>query len=172
MPADPNKFQFVAKVVDQKSQLGLSGFTVQLVDPRDPSSVLASGATDRTGNAVLSLTKDQAEKLANEKVDLTLVILNSAGQTLQKVQNAVCSHPNQVETQVASLPLSADTTAALEVANSLNARDSAQLASLTAKADQLKTVYAVREQDIQDQLTQIQATISAIQAELQPPANP
>lgn len=170
--ADPNKFQFVAKVLDQNSQLGLPGLRVQLSDQRTPGTVLASGTTDSNGNAIVSLTKDKAERLATDKADLTLTILNSAGKTLYTTPNVVCAHADHVETQVAAIAASADTAPALAVANRLNAADTALLNSLNAKVDQLKTAFAVKKQDLQTKIAQVQSTISAIQSELKPGANP
>ncbi len=163
---DPNKFQFVAKAIDQESQLGLPGLTVQLSEPRKRGKVLARGTTDKSGNAILSLAKDEAERLTNEKMDLTVTILNSAGKTLHTAQNAVCCHANQVQTHVASIATSEDSAAAVQVASRLSARDTALLASLNAKIDQLTTAYTSRKQGLQDTIAQIQVTISAIQEEL------
>lgn len=169
---DPNRFQFVAKAVDQASQLGLPGLTVQLLDPRKPGNPIATGTTDANGNVVLSLNKDQAEGLANDKVDLTLTILNSAGKVLRTAPNSVCSHANHVESQVATIASSSDTAAGLALATLLSARNSTLLTSLNAKLAQLPTLFANRKQDVQTKITQIQDTITAIQAELNPLARP
>lgn len=172
LTADPNKFQFVAKAVDQQSQLGLPGLTVQLSDPRKPGTPVASGTTDSNGNAVLSLTKDQAEGLANDKTDLTLTILNSDGKTLYTAPKVVCVHTDHVETQIAAIASSADTAAALGVANQLNAADVALLNSVNAKADQLNAAFAARKQDLQTKIVQVQSTIAAIQSELKTGTQP
>src|SRR5208337_3721454 len=170
--AVPDRFQFVVKAIDQKSQLGLPGLTAQILDSQKPGAVLASGSTDGNGSAVLFLTKEQADSLANDKMDLTLTIVNSSGKMLFTAPNVVCAHANRVETQVATIAASGDTAAALGVAIQFNAADSALLASLNARGDQLKTLFANRKQDIQDKITQIQNTITAIQAELKPGAQP
>ncbi len=171
LDADPNKFQLVVKAVDQPSQMPLPGLSVQLTDARSPETILVNGLTDLDGNAVLTLAKDQTDKLTGKNADLTLTILSPSGKPLQTIEKGVCSHPNQVETRVASIATSADTAPSLDVANRVNTERTAMLASLTAKAGQLKALYASRIQDIQTQLSQIQATIAAIQAELNSPSN-
>jgi hypothetical protein len=169
LAANPSTFQLVAKVVDQQSQFGLPGLTVQLSDPDDPNVALATAITDTSGNAILSLSRQKAAK--KKAGDLTLTILNSSGKSLYSAPNAVCAHTNQVETHIAAIPSSQDTAASLEVATQLSSRDTSLVSSLTAKIDQLKTAYAASKQDIQNQITQIQSTISAIQAELNPVSN-
>ena len=171
LAADPSKFQLVVKAVDQQSQMPLPGLTVQLTDARSPETILVNGLTDLDGNSVLSLAKDQTDKLTGKNADLTLTILSPSGTTLQTIEKGVCSHPNQVETRVASIAASADTAASLDVANRVNTERSALLASLTAKAGQLKALYASRTQDIQTQLSQIQTAITAIQAEINSSTN-
>jgi len=169
----PNLFQLVTKAIDQQSQLGLPGLTVQLSDPSDPEAALASATTDSSGNAILSLSRQKAASLAKEKTgDLTLTILNSAGKSLYSAANAVCAHPNQVETQIAAIPSSADTSPSLQLATDQNTRDTTLLNSLTAKLEQLQVFYASQKQDIQTRITQMQSTIAAIQGELSPPTNP
>jgi|HubBroStandDraft_1064217.scaffolds.fasta_scaffold124863_2 hypothetical protein len=173
LTANPNQFQLVAKAVDQQTQLGLPGLTVQLSDPSDPATAIATATTDTSGNAILSLSRQKAASLAKEKAgDLTLTILNSAGKSLYSAANAVCAHPNQVETQIAAIPSSADTAPALQIATQQSTRNTTLLNSLTTKLDQLKVVYASRKAAIQTQVTQIQSIIAAIQAELNAPANP
>ncbi len=172
LEADPSKFQLVVKAVDKQSQLALPGLTVQLTDPRSPETILANGLTDLDGNAVLSLNKDQAGKLTGKNVNLTLAILGPSGKILQTIEKGIGIHPNQVEARVASLAASAETAPSLDIANRLNTERGAILASLTAKVDQLKTAYAGRSQDIQNQMSQVQAAITAIRAELNPTSQP
>lgn len=168
--ADPNQFQLVAKAVDQQSQLGLPGLTVHLSDPSDSASAVATATTDSNGNAVLALSRQKAASLAKEKTsDLTISILNSDGKSLYSASNAVCAHANQVETHVAAIPSSQDTAPSLAFATQQSTSDNDLLKSLTAKLDQLKVFYAAQKQDIQTQITQIQSTIAAIQAELNAP---
>jgi hypothetical protein len=168
-----NVFQLVAKAIDQKSHLALPGLTVQLSEPSDPHAAIASATTDSSGNAILSLSRQKASSLAKEKAgDLTLTILDSAGKSLYSAANAVCAHPNQVETHVAAIPSSAGTAPSLELATDQSTRDTTLLNSLTAKLDQLKIFYAAQKQDIETHIAQMQSTIAAIQAELQPPTNP
>ena len=170
LAANPNQFQLVAKAVDQQSQLGLPGLTVQLSDPAAPEAPIATAVTDSNGNAILSVSRQKAARLAKGKTgDLTLTVINSAGTSLYSAPNAVCAHPNQVETHVAAIPSSADTAPAVQIASQQFARDTTQLNSLTTKLDQLKVVYSARKQAIQTQITQIQSTIAAIQAELNVP---
>jgi hypothetical protein len=165
--ADPSLFQLVAKAVDQQSQLGLPGLTVQLSDPSDPESAVATATTDSNGNAILSLSRQKAASLAKEKTsDLTISILNSEGRSIYSVPNAVCAHANQVETHIAAIPSSQDTASSLAFATRQSASDNDLLKSLTAKLDQLKLSYAAQKEDIQAQITQIESTIAAIQAEL------
>jgi hypothetical protein len=167
LEANPNQFQLVAKAVDQQSQLGLPGLTVQLSDPSEPETAVATATTDANGNAILSLSRQKAASLAKEKAgDLTVSILNSDGKSLHSVANAVCAHPNQVETYIASIPASDDTAPALQAATAQSAEDTALLDSLTAQLGTLKTFYAGQQQALQTQISQIQSTIAAIQAEL------
>jgi hypothetical protein len=167
---NPSQFQLVAKVVDQQSQLGLPGLTVQLIDPADPETPVAIAVTDSSGNAILSLSKQKAASLAKERApDLTITVLNSVGASLYSAANAVCAHPNQVETHVAAVPSSPDTASAVQIATQQTSRDTTLLSSLNAKLDQLKVTYAARKTAIQTQITQIQSTIAAIQAELNSP---
>lgn len=173
LAVDPNLFQLVTKAVDQQSQLGLPGLTVQLSDPSDSGSAVATATTDSNGNAILSLSRQKARSLAKGKTgDLTISILNSAGTSIYSAPNAVCAHANQVETHVAAIPSSQDTAPSLAFAAQQSTSDNELLKSLTAKIDQLKLSYAAQKEDIQGQITQIQATIAAIQAEVNPPSNP
>jgi hypothetical protein len=173
LAADPNLFQLVAKAVDQQSQLGLPGLTVQLSDASDSASAVATATTDSNGNAVLALSRQKAASLAKEKTsDLTISILNSEGRSIYSVPNAVCAHANQVETHIAAIPSSQDIAPSLAFAIQQSTSDNDLLKSLTAKLDQLKVFYTAQKQDIQTQITQIQSTIAAIQAELNAPANP
>ncbi len=167
--ADPTKFQLAAKAVDQKSQLGLPGMTVQLVDPKSPGTPVATGTTDANGNVLLSVSKKQADTLAKAGSGLTLNILNAQGKKVQTLNNVLTSRANQVETQVASLPASADTAASAELANRTNEQRTAVITSLNAKTDQLQAAFASRKLAIQTQVTEIQNTIAAIQSELKPP---
>jgi hypothetical protein len=170
LTADPNQFQVVAKAVDQQSQLGLPGLTVQLSDPADPNTSVASGTTDSSGNAILSLPKQNNANLESGKtIELTVTILNSEGKSLYTAADAMSARANQVETHIAAIPSTADTADALQIAVQLNARDTTQLNSLTAKLGQLKVIYAGRKTALQTQITQIKATIAAIQAELKAP---
>lgn len=169
--ANPNQFQLVAKIIDQQSQLGLPGLTVQLVEPSDQNTPVATANTDTDGNAILVLSRQKAASLAKDKADdLTLNILTSAGKSIYSSANAICAHANQVETQVAAIPESPDTTPALQIATQQSAYDNGLLKSLAAKLDQLKVIYAARKQDIQTQISQTQTLIAAIQAELEPAA--
>ena len=173
LAANPNQFQLVAKAIDQQSQLGLPGLTVQLTDPADPETPIATATTDSSGNAILSITRQKAASLAKDKTgDLTVSVLNSAGASLYSAANAVCAHPNQVETHIASIASTADTAPAIQIATQRSASDTSLLNSLNAKLDQLKSFYAAQQQDIQTQIAQTQSTVTAIQAELNTSAIP
>jgi hypothetical protein len=170
LAADPNQFQLVVKAVDQQSQLGLPGLTVQLIDPAAAEAPVAVAVTDSSGNAILSLSRQKAASLAKEKTtDLTIAVLNSAGASLYSAANAVSARANQVETHVAAIPASADTDSAVQIATEQSSGNTTLLNSLNAKLDQLKVTYAARKTAIQTQITQIQSTIAAIQAELNLP---
>jgi prophage DNA circulation protein len=165
--ADPNLFQLVVKAVDQKTLFGLPGLIVQLSDPSDSGSVVATATTDSNGNAVLSLSRQKAASLAKQKTnDLAISIVNSDGKSIYSAPNAVCAHANQVETHIAAIPASQDTAPSVAFAAQQSASDNELLRSLMAKPDQLKVFYSAQKEDIQAQITQIQSTIAAIQAEL------
>ena len=165
--ANPNLFQLVAKAVDQQSQFGLAGLTVKLFEPGDSENPVATGTTDSNGNAVLSLSRQKAASLAKEKAgELTISILSSDGKSIYSAPYAASVHANQVETHIATIPASQDTAASLAFATQQSASDSALLESLTAKLDQLKTFYSSQKKDIQNQVATMNATITAINAEL------
>jgi len=165
--ANPNLFQLVAKAVDQQSQFGLAGLAVKLFESGDPENPVATGTTDSNGNAVLSLSRQKVASLAKEKAsELTISILSSDGKSIYSAPYAASVHANRVETHIATIPASQDTAASLAFATQQSASDSALLESLTAKIEQLKTFYSSQKKDIQNQVATINATITAINAEL------
>jgi vacuolar-type H+-ATPase subunit I/STV1 len=169
--ANPNLFQLVVKAVDQQSQFGLAGLTVNLFESADSENPVATGTTDSNGNAILSLSRQKAAGLAKEKTsELTVSIHGSDGKSIYSAAHAAPVRANQVETHIAAIPASQDTAASLAFATQQGASDNDLLETLTAKLDQLRTFYGSQKKDIQNQVATIDATIAAIKAELNPAA--
>ncbi len=158
--ADPAAYQVAAKVVDQKSKVGLPGITVRLFESQNPSVTLASGSTDLAGNVVLKLSREQmdASTGATKKSSIALEVLPTAGKAAFSTQ--LCPKLNQTETVLAGIESTPELSRRLSLANLVVAQKQKLLRTITAHADALKTQDAQTRSDLQQELQQVQAMIA------------
>jgi len=169
LTADPNTFQLGAKVLAEESRLGLPELQVRVTDPRQKDRPLAEGITDLDGNAVLYLTKEQAEELAHGKVEVTVEVLSpTTGKPLHRTERAFCPRPNHTETRVAALPASPDLEPYTAVANQTKTERESRLASLNTKIDRLQADHDTMQHGIKCHLDEAKSILDAIKEELKP----
>jgi prefoldin subunit 5 len=161
--ADPTSFQVVAKVADQASQLGLSGLRVRLYDAQSPSVTLVSATTDRNGNAVLKLNRDQIDSVTKSGASLAAEVLTPAGKSVFTGGAVPTPKLNGTGSVLASLAASADLAPSLTAASSAIAQEKALLSGATAKVTALQTRYQQLKSDLQQELQDLQAMIASLQ---------
>jgi hypothetical protein len=167
---DPLTFHLAARVMAEKTRLGLPGLVVRMMDPRQPEAVLVQHVTDRDGNVVLTVPAENASQL--EKRDTTLEILTPAEKSLQKIPDAVCIRLNQVETKVVALPDSPDTQPHQAAAVEVRSEREAHARNLTARIDRLRQERESRSDDLDCRLEQNENIIAALEQEMKPTPPP
>jgi hypothetical protein len=168
LTADPNTFQLGAKVLSEETRLGLPGLVVRLTHPQQQDRTLAESITDLDGNAVLYLTREQAEELAREKIEATVVVLGPAGKVLHREEQAICPRPNHTETWVASLSALPDLEPHTTMARQINTDRELYLASLNTRIDHLQADHATMQHNIESHLADTKKIIDGITAEQRP----
>lgn len=155
----PEAYQLGAKVLSETTGLGLPGLTVQLIDPQN--RVLAEGSTDPHGNVILSLPKKRMEEVAPAEAEGTLRILDSKGEVLHQVEQAVRPRLDHIETVVTSIK--APEMEAL--AEQFKTARETRLSDLNAKIGLLQDNYRRMEEKIQSQLDFANSILESLKKE-------
>ncbi|HEY5912876.1 MAG TPA: hypothetical protein VJA21_19975 [Verrucomicrobiae bacterium] len=165
MKADPNLFQFGARVVDEKTSLGLPGLQVRLIDETQQGKVLAEGVTDPDGNVLLSLSKEQAAQLAERKSEPSVEVVTPEGKPVYRAAQAVCPRPDHTQTLVAAVSTSIDVQPQLDSAVQFRAEREARALELQTKGDRLKHYYEGVQKRLKAQLDETQQILDEIKRE-------
>jgi hypothetical protein len=161
---DPESFQLATKVIDHAKSLGLPGLQVRLYDAKTPQVTLASAITDANGNAVLTLNRDQVDRLSKSGAALATEVLTPENKSVFKGGAVPPPQLNETGTVMAAIEPSADTAPHLNAATALMARQQDLLNKATVKLGDLQTGYEKLKNDLQQQLTATQAIVDDLQA--------
>jgi hypothetical protein len=171
LAAQPDTFQLGVRLIEEKSKLGLPGTTVRMMDPREPKEVLHETTTDSQGNAIFSLTPEEAKEF--DTIHAGLQIAGVSGKPIENLPAAVCVRLNGTETKVVAIK---DT---LEIADSKRAAAAAQAQRteeqkhLHARVERLKVERAERLRDIDCRVKDVEALVRELREDgNEPPDDP
>jgi len=161
---DPQSFQVAAKVLDQEKSLGLPGLQVRLYDTKSPTVTLASATTDQSGNAVLTLNRDQVDRAAKSGTVLATEVVTPNNERVFAGGAVPAPQLNETGTVVASIGPSAAVAPHLNAATALMARQQDLLNKMTQKLEDMQTSYGQMKTDLVQQIQETQAIVADLQS--------
>jgi hypothetical protein len=161
---DPASFQVGVKVVEQSARVGLPALQVRVFDTKNPKVTLATGTTDFTGSAVLTLNKEQIDALNKNNTEVGMEVLTQDGKTIFSGGQTVVPKLNQAGTLVASIPSSADLALHVQAGNAIIAQQKELADALTSRLDALNTHYHTAQDEAQQQLELVKTMIADLQS--------
>ncbi len=164
VPADPESFQVVTKVVDQASTIGVPALQVRLVDAKSPQQTLATAATDQNGNAVLKLNREQTDALTKSGSSLAINVLTVNNKSVFSGGAVPAPRLNETGTVLAPIAASDDVAPQLDTANAQLARQQDLRDKATQKVEDLQTYYAQMKSDLQQEIQDTQEMVSNLQS--------
>jgi hypothetical protein len=151
-PADPDRYVASVRVSLEDKPLGLPGVLVRIPDPKNKKQSLADGATDSEGNLVLTLEKEQVDRVGAGGNDLSIEVASPGGKVVYRQDAALSPKLNRSDTLMISVKTSADLKQNIAAATERKEGRDARIASLQQDVERLQSELAGQQAEIQNRL--------------------